>query len=101
MEEADEGRVHYYHRANASSTRQGLQYVFVRSDHGVATGLPLSVKVISEECIIRQSVGPPLASEPDLPNNFWLYLKSLGGEWMWEDINKHERKDIKWLVDAG
>ena len=32
------------------------------------------------------NMGPPLSRGPQQPSNFWEFLRSWGGEWMWDGI---------------
>ena len=52
--------------------------------------LPASVLVLSGRQVLRREIGPPLARlNPETPP-FWSYLRSLGGEWMWEHLVEGE-----------
>ena len=44
-------------------------------------------------------MGPQLTLQREARGTFWEYLQSLGGEWMWEDIEEGET-DVSWLKDA-
>ncbi len=49
--------------------------------------------------ILRRNIGPPLATITEEEKTFWEYLRSLGGDWMWENI--HEGGiDVEWIKEA-
>ena len=66
-------------------------------------GFPTSVTTtLEEKTVTKQAEGPRLSPEPSDPTNFWEFLYSWGGEWMWEGIDdKQETKhSLTWLVDG-
>ena len=101
VEEVDDEIVHLYRPADVRQlTRANLRYKYVRSISAKPTGNPVSVSILSDTDIIRHSVGPSLAI-PQVPSqDFWSYLLSLGGEWMWEHIVESEKAEIEWLPEA-
>jgi hypothetical protein len=56
----------------------------------------------SETTVTKQEEGPPLAAGPSITTDFWEYLRSWGGEWMWEgvDDNQVTKHDLTWLVEG-
>ena len=96
-----EGGVAYYHAASARSrTRQGQLYTRIRSDPaGHPSGVPVTAERVEDTTIRCREVGPSLASSPSQPDDFWAFLCSWGGDWMWEHI-EDEGQDIQWMVDA-
>ena len=54
----------------------------IREDH--VMGTPVSVRGLNDMHVNKMSTGPPLASGPQQPSDFWEFLRSWGGEWMWE-----------------
>jgi hypothetical protein len=49
--------------------------------------LPTTVRIEGDE-IVHLATGPPLAwnYEQQTENDFWSYVRSLGGEWLWEHV---------------
>ena len=43
--------------------------------------------------------GPPLATGPSKPSDFWAFLRSWGGEWMWDSITG-DKDDLGWIVQG-
>jgi len=64
-----------------------------------AHALPAGVLVLSDCQVLRKEIGPPLAVLPPETSSFWPYLRSLGGEWMWEHIVEGDI-DVLWIRDA-
>ena len=67
------------------------------------TGRPISVITMGED-IKPLAYGPPLVEKcPSRPEDFWEYLNSMGGSWMWEEIGTGEawnKNNLTWLVDG-
>ena len=59
----------------------------------------MSVTVETTRYIIRHEPGGELAISPTQPDDFWTFLRSWGGELMWE-TTEDESQDLTWLVDA-
>ncbi len=51
----------------------------------VIQGIPTSVTGLSDQQVVKLSDGPALAKAPDETKDFWEYLYSWGGKWMWEE----------------
>jgi hypothetical protein len=66
------------------------------------TGLPTSVVSYSNNNINKLNEGDPLAKGTSLPMDFWKFLETWGGLWMWEGINaaKTTKCDLTWLVEG-
>ena len=49
-----------------------------------------------------REVGPAFAVRPSMPDDFWHFLKSHGGDWMWDKFygTPSSRRDLSWLVAA-
>ena len=73
----------------------------IREDHVMGTR-PVSVWGLNDTHINKMSTGPPLAKGPQQPGNFWKFLRSWGGEWMWEGVeDSHTMKhDLSWLTHS-
>ena len=61
--------------------------------------LPANVLTLPGYQILRREIGPPLASSSLVTQSFWTYLRSMGGEWMWEHIVEGDIK-VGWIRDA-
>ncbi len=70
---------------------------------GQALGAPTSVTTtFSEATVTKHNEGPVLAKGPKQPADFWEFLASWGGEWMWEGIDDSQatKQDLTWLVEG-
>ena len=49
-----------------------------------------------------REVGPSFAVGPTMPDDCWHYLKSHGGDWMWDKFygTPSSKNDLSWLVAA-
>jgi hypothetical protein len=72
----------------------------LRGNH--VMGHPVSVQGLDKTHIINLNIGPTLARGPQQPNNFWDFLRTWGGEWMWEGIEYGQAKkhNLSWLVQG-
>ncbi len=57
---------------------------------------------IYKSTINRLNEGAPLAKGPLLPTDFWDFLNTWGGMWMWEGINENQptKHKLTWLVEG-
>ena len=79
----DDG-VDYYHKADSRRrTRSEQTYIRIRSDP--------SVRYLG--------FGPPFMVSANQPDDFWQYLFTWGGEWMWDSV-EDPHQDLQWLVDG-
>jgi hypothetical protein len=75
-------------------------------DRGLRGTIPRTTNVsdgiIPVTSVTKQEEGPPLAVGPSKTTDFWEYLRSWGGEWMWEgvDDNQVTKHDLTWLVEG-
>jgi hypothetical protein len=56
----------------------------------VILGLPTSILRLSNLQVIKLNKGPALAGVPEKIMNFWDFLYSWGGTWMWEGIDNDQ-----------
>ncbi len=49
--------------------------------------------------VLRRSIGPPPATSIATDMNFWDYLRSAGGEWMWDNIVEGYT-EVEWIKTA-
>jgi hypothetical protein len=61
--------------------------------------MPASVILTGDVTIHRRSIGLPLAKTAIGTKTFWTYLKSLGGEWMWDNIQEG-KIGVEWIKTA-
>ncbi len=61
--------------------------------------VPAKVLVVQRNSVHRRSVGTPLAPPVLKFPTFREFLKSLGGEWMWDYIQEGEI-DVTWISTA-
>ena len=78
---------------------------YSRGWHEVDTtprGLPATVDTSFDDIANLRCVGPPLASGPSEPTNFWRFLRAWGGTWMWDSFHLDDPSsaDLSWLVNA-
>ena len=52
--------------------------------------------------MIKLHEGVPLAKGPLLPTDFWEFLDTWGGTWMWESIDdsQQSKHNLSWLVEG-
>jgi hypothetical protein len=64
--------------------------------------MPTSVVSFSNNNINMLNKGDPLAKGTNLPTDFWNFLETWGGTWMWEGINENQptTHDLTWLVEG-
>ncbi len=63
------------------------------------SGAPCSVTIFDDKNVSLSSVGSKHAVSPAMPSDFWHYLLTWGGKWMWTNI-VNEGPDLQWLYDA-
>jgi hypothetical protein len=68
----------------------------------VVLGLPTSTLGFSNQQVVKLSKEPALAQTSGEIKNFWEFLHSWGGNWMWEGIdNDQETKEgATWIANG-
>jgi hypothetical protein len=63
-------------------------------------GQLVSVQGSDKTHINQLNIGPTLARGPQQLSNFWNFLRTWGGEWMWEGIEDGQatKHGLSWLV---
>ncbi len=61
--------------------------------------MPANIIPTGDSTIHRRSIGPPLAKTAIGTATFWTYLKSFGGEWMWDNI-QGGKMGVEWIRTA-
>jgi hypothetical protein len=102
-----EGTTVYHYRPATGSrfTRSTRLYHVSREEPfspGTDVGLPISVVGLSLDQVTKLSKGPALASAATVHAEFWAFLHSFGGTWMWEVIKlgKDTPDGKMWIVDG-
>ena len=89
-----------HYRTRGSATYE-LQHIQELKDQEL--GNPTSVQTsFAEAAVTKQGDGQRLATGPnDLPD-FWEFLYSWGGRWMWEgiDVSQETRTNLTWMVEG-
>ncbi len=65
-------------------------------------GIPTSVTGLSDQQEVKLSEEPALAKAPDETMDFWEFLYSWRGKWMWERIEagKDLPYDMSWVAEG-
>ena len=96
---------HYLHTTNYQRTRSTTNYELVWVEDISPTfkrGTPTSVVNFTNMNVNKLNKGDPLAKGPRLPTDFWEFLNTWGGTWMWESIDKSQqtKHNLTWLVEG-
>jgi hypothetical protein len=65
-------------------------------------GIPTSITGLSDQQVVKLFEGPALAKAPDKTIDFWEFLYSWGGKWMWKGIEagKDLSYDMSWVAEG-
>jgi hypothetical protein len=68
----------------------------------VILGLPTSILGLSNQKVVKLSKRPALAEVPEEITNFWEFLYSWGGTWMWDGIDNAQTTegDVTWIAEG-
>jgi hypothetical protein len=96
---------HYLHTANCRRTRLSTSYDLVWEEDLLPTfkrGGPTSVVTSTKTKVDKLNKGVPLVKGPLLPPDFWEFLDTWGGTWMWENIDdsQQSKHNLSWLVEG-
>ena len=82
-------------------TRSENSFTLVSSvhDNRQPIGLPCSITRLDKSNVLFLSSGLCLAIGPSQPDEFWNFLQSWGGKWMWSNI-VNEGADLTWVTEA-
>ncbi len=99
-EEGDDANTTFVRTDTHARTLSPHEY-YQEEDIDIITGhcVPAQVLPSAGGTIIRRSIGPPLATLPTQLVSFWDHLQSLGGEWMWDNLQGGE-SDVAWIGAA-
>jgi hypothetical protein len=102
----EDGYVHHYLPSQGMRrTRSTPVFTLAwreRLRQDIITGLPVPVCDLNEMHVNRLGTGPTMARGPQQPSEFWDFLRSWGGEWMWEGVDDCQttKHDLSWLVQG-
>ena len=101
----DNKKLHHYKLGSGRRTRSTIIFELTSTEDygGQMLGKPTSVtSSFSDAMVTKQNEGPPLAAGPSITTDFWEFLYSWGGEWMWEGIEDDQstKHDLTWIVDG-
>jgi hypothetical protein len=100
----EKGKVHHFLRtANYRRTRLSTSYDLAWEEDLLPTfkrGAPPFVLTYTNTKVNKLNKGVPFAKGPLLPTDFWEFLDTWGGTWMWESINDSQQymHKLSWLV---
>jgi len=102
LQRVDNNKIHHY-RAREGRTRHTTEYdvEWTGEEAGKLRGLPTSVTTTFSEATVRKlKEGPQLTKGPSQPADFWDFLNTWGGSWMWEGIDEGQstKHDLTWVV---
>jgi len=65
-------------------------------------GTSTSVLTSTNRRVNKLNEGPPFAKEPLLPTDFWEFINTWGGTWMWENIDNSQpsKHNLSLLVEG-
>ena len=101
LQNLSQGKItHYKPSRSITGTRSTTIYrrTWVKDCAGsTARGSPTSVRVVSLTQVIKLSNGPQLIRPLPEETNFWGFIRSWGGCWMWDDIDTSQgtAKDLE------
>ena len=69
---------------------------------GFIKGAPTSVSGLTVQLVTKLSEGPTLAEEMEKEMDFWDFLRSWGGAWIWEGVEpgNDSPSDMSWIADG-
>ena len=69
---------------------------------GFIKGAPTSVSGLNIQLVTKLSEGPTLAEETEKEMDFWEFLRSWGGAWMWKGVEPGNcsPSDMSWIADG-
>ena len=91
LQRVEKNKLHHFSVRNGR-TRLSVEYdVSWTEDYvGQELGAPTSVTTtFSEATVTKRNKGPNLAIGPSQPTDFWEFLESWGGMWMWEGMDEN------------
>jgi hypothetical protein len=65
-------------------------------------GSPTSISGFSNQQLVKLNKGPAFPQAPKKISNFWEFLHSWGGNWMWEGIDNDQdtKSDMTWIAEG-
>jgi hypothetical protein len=101
LHKAHEAGVTVYARSDeGKQLRSGQLYQQSHlTDQVPACSIPANVLELSKEKVLCREISPRLAPIRSLAVSFWELLRSLGRDWIWEDVKEGDT-DVEWVRDA-
>jgi hypothetical protein len=106
LHRVEKGKVYHYlrtenYRITRSSTLYNLAWEKDLTTN-FKRGAPTSVLTYTTTKVIRLKEGSSFAQDPETPTNFWKFLDSWGGTWMWENIDdsQQSKHNLLWLAEG-
>jgi hypothetical protein len=102
----EKGKVHHYRRiVTFRRTRSSTSYDIASEEDLTPTfkrGTPTPVLTSTNTRVNKLNEGTPFATEPLPPTDFWEFLNTWGGTWMWEstDDSQQSKHNLSWLVEG-
>jgi len=101
LHKVEGNKVHHYVERRGR-TRRSVEYDLSWTEDyaGQQLGSPSSVTAtFSEATVTKLNEGPELATSLNQPADFWEFLYSWGGEWMWEGLDG-DKTEMTWLTEG-
>jgi hypothetical protein len=104
LQRIDKGRIYHYKLLMGHQRTQTTKmYHLVQEEpyiSDVILGLPSFISGLSNLQVVMLNKGPALAEVPEKITNFWDFLHSWGGTWMWEGIvdDQTTKGDVTWIA---
>jgi hypothetical protein len=72
----------------------------IRKDHVI--GHPVSVQGVDDMHINKMNISPALARGPQQHSNYWEFLRSWGGKWVWDVVKDSQATEhnLSWLIQG-
>ena len=102
VERKSSAGISYYHPSTGQRRTRSQQNYILTSTHNdgrLPIGKPCTVSQTGTNTLRLLSHGPVLKEGPTKPDNFFAFLKTWKGAWMWNNI-VNEGVDLCWVVDA-
>ena len=103
LQRIDRGTVYHYKLVTGhQGTRTTRMYHLIIREEvfspATQLGSPTSILGFSNQQVVKHNEGPAFPQDPEEISNFWKFLHSWEGNWMWEGIdNDHDKKsDMSW-----
>ena len=107
LQRIDRGTVYHYKLVTGhQGTRTTRVYHLVIREEvfspAIQLGSPTSISGFSNQQVVKLNEGPAFPQDPEEISNFWKFLHSWEGNWMWEGIDNDQDKksDMSWKAEG-